>query len=90
MTPTPNPMEARPPGPLWLFAYASLIWRPGFAVAVARPAVVHGYHRALCIRSDVYRGMPEVPGVVFGLDRGGACQGLALRIAEADVDAVAR
>lgn len=80
-------MSERPPGGLWVFAYGSLIWRPGFAHVEAQPATVHGYHRALCIRSDVYRGTPDVPGLVFGLDRGGACKGMAFRVADADVGA---
>lgn len=88
--PPAEPMLSdRPPGDFRVFAYGSLIWKPDFPYVDASPARVHGYHRALCIRSDVYRGTPETPGVVFGLDRGGACRGMAFRIAEADVDAVA-
>ena len=32
---------------LWVFGYASLIWRPDFEVAEHRLAKVHGWHRAL-------------------------------------------
>jgi glutathione-specific gamma-glutamylcyclotransferase len=71
-----------PDGDLWIFGYGSLIWRPGFDYLEARPAKLLGEHRALCIYSFVHRGTPEKPGLVLGLDRGGACQGMAYRIAE--------
>jgi cation transport protein ChaC len=67
-------------GDLWVFGYGSLMWRPGFEYEECRPALVHGYHRSLCIFSHVHRGTPEKPGLVLGLDRGGACRGLAFRV----------
>lgn len=67
--------------PLWVFAYGSLMWRPGFVFAERVPAVLHGWHRSLCILSLRYRGTPTQPGVVLGLDRGGSCTGIAYRIA---------
>lgn len=66
---------------LWVFGYASLIWRPAFDAAEQRPAVVHGWHRALHMRSRVNRGTPERPGLVFALVSGGSCRGVAYRIA---------
>ena len=66
---------------LWVFGYGSLMWRPGFAFEEQVPALVHGYHRSLCIFSHVHRGTPEKPGLVLGLDMGGFCQGLAFRVA---------
>lgn len=66
---------------LWVFGYGSLIWRPGFAFEESRQARLRGYHRALCIFSHVHRGTPERPGLVLGLDRGGACRGVAFRVA---------
>lgn len=65
----------------WVFAYGSLMWNPGFAYAECRPALLRGYHRRFCILSTHYRGTPERPGLVLGLDRGGSCRGLAFRIA---------
>ena len=65
---------------LWVFGYASLMWRPGFVYAEKARARLSGYHRSLCIRSFEHRGTPERPGLVMGLDRGGACVGLAFRI----------
>lgn len=72
-----------PAGDLWVFGYGSLIWNPGFAFVERRPARLIGEHRSLCIYSMVHRGTPERPGLVLGLDRGGACQGVAFRVAGA-------
>ncbi|MDX1375537.1 MAG: gamma-glutamylcyclotransferase [Burkholderiales bacterium] len=69
-----------PPGELWVFGYASLMWSPGFAYREKRRAVVHGYHRALCIYSHRHRGTRERPGLVMGLCRGGSCWGMAYRL----------
>ena len=66
----------------WVFGYGSLMWRPGFAYEEAQPALMRGVHRSLCIYSHVHRGTPERPGLVLGLDRGGACRGMAFRVAE--------
>ena len=65
---------------VWVFGYGSLMWQPGFAFAEAHPARLVGYHRAFCIYSVHYRGGPRRPGLVLGLDRGGACEGLAFRL----------
>lgn len=65
---------------LWVFGYGSLIWRPEFTHDRRVPARVFGYHRRLCLRSVLYRGTPECPGLVAGLDRGGSCAGVAYRL----------
>lgn len=70
---------------LWIFGYASLIWRPEFAFVEQRPALVHGYHRALKMWSRVNRGSPDCPGLVFALLSGGSCRGMAFRLPQADV-----
>jgi glutathione-specific gamma-glutamylcyclotransferase len=66
---------------LWVFGYASLIWRPEFEFDEHRPAVVHGWHRALRMRSRINRGTPDRPGLVFALVPGGSCRGVVYRIA---------
>jgi cation transport protein ChaC len=73
---------------LWVFGYGSLMWRPGFPFQERRHARLVGYRRCFCIYSVHHRGTPDRPGMVLGLDRGGACQGIAYRVAAADVDAV--
>ena len=72
----------------WVFGYGSLIWRPGFAFERAERALLRGVHRRLCIYSHRHRGTAERPGLVFGLERGGACVGMAFKVAEADWIAV--
>ena len=73
---------------LWVFAYASLIWRPDFAVVEQRHARVHGWHRALKMWSRVNRGTPACPGLVFALLSGGCCHGVVLKVAQRDVQEV--
>lgn len=71
-------------GPMWIFGYGSLMWDPGFPHRESRTALLRGYHRAFCVYSLRYRGTPESPGLVLGLDRGGSCRGIAYRIEGAD------
>ena len=72
------------PEDFWVFGYGSLMWRPGFAFLERVPARVIGLHRALCVYSFFHRGTPERPGLVLGLDRGGACRGIVFRVRAAE------
>ncbi len=77
-------------GEFWVFAYGSLIWHPDFPVAEQMMAQAFGYHRSFCVYSFHYRGTREQPGLVLGLDRGGSCHGVAMRVARRDTLDVAR
>lgn len=73
---------------LLVFAYGSLIWKPGFEALDCWPARVPGYHRALRLRSLVNRGSREQPGLVLTLLSGGSCRGLLYRVAPAQSEQV--
>ncbi|TVQ33045.1 MAG: gamma-glutamylcyclotransferase [Geminicoccaceae bacterium] len=60
----------------WVFAYGSLLWQPEFPPLAQHRATLEGYHRSLCLYSWVHRGTKERPGLVLGLDVGGACHGM--------------
>jgi len=87
-----GPPVAVPPcdadGNLYVFGYGSLIWKPGFTHAGLHPALLRGFHRRFCLWSRRYRGTPAAPGLVLGLDRGGACRGVAFRVPRAEAAAV--
>lgn len=70
---------------IWIFGYASLIWRPEFPHSQRLLGSIRGYHRSLCLWSRVNRGTPEAPGLVFALDRGGSCKGMVFRLPAAEV-----
>lgn len=72
---------------LWVFGYGSLMWRPGFDYLERHPARIMGYHRGFCVYSHHHRGTPDRPGLVLGLMRGGACRGIAYRVAAAQAEA---
>jgi cation transport protein ChaC len=76
---------ARPAaGPVWVFAYGSLMWRPCFEAAERRTGTVAGYRRSFCFWTMVSRGTPERPGLGLGLEPAAAatCHGIAYRLAE--------
>jgi len=77
---------ARRGGDLWVFAYGSLMWDPGIHIVEIRTATLNGFHRSFCLKSRIGRGSAERPALMAALDRGGTCNGLALRIPAAHVD----
>ncbi|MFT4150855.1 MAG: gamma-glutamylcyclotransferase [Paracoccaceae bacterium] len=77
-------LDQGPDGPIWLFAYGSLIWNPAFEHDHHVIATVHGYRRSFCMDLTGWRATPEQPGLMMALDRGGACTGLAYRLTPGD------
>jgi cation transport protein ChaC len=73
---------------LWVFGYASLLWRPEFQAQEQHVCRVWGWHRALKMWSRLNRGSPECPGLVFALLPGGSCQGVVYRVAQGEADEV--
>ncbi|MEL6481172.1 MAG: gamma-glutamylcyclotransferase [Pseudomonadota bacterium] len=77
-------------GGFWVFGYGSLMWRPGFPYLERRLARLKGYRRAFKLRSVRYRGTPEAPGLVLGLDwdPNASCTGMAFRVCPTKGDGV--
>jgi cation transport protein ChaC len=73
-------LHQRGPGPLWVFAYGSLMWKPAFTSIEHRRATVFGWHRAFCLELRRWRGSPQQPGLMLALDRGGRCEGIVHRL----------
>ena len=71
---------------LWVFAYGSLIWRPGFAYGERVRGRLDGYRRSFCMESIHYRGTEAAPGLVLALDPqpDACCEGMALRVPAAE------
>jgi glutathione-specific gamma-glutamylcyclotransferase len=69
---------------VWLFAYGSLMWNPMIHWAEKSPALLRGYHRRFCLWTNIGRGTTECPGLTLALEPGGACHGIAYRIARAE------
>lgn len=65
---------------IWVFGYGSLVWNPLFHYAERQTAMLRGFHRRFCLWSMTSRGTTEQPGLVLGLDHGGACCGVAFRL----------
>lgn len=70
---------------IWVFGYGSLIWNPAFHYVASTPALLRGWHRRFCLKMLMGRGTAETPGLMLALDHGGACKGVAFRVAAASV-----
>ncbi|MEO0487209.1 MAG: gamma-glutamylcyclotransferase [Pseudomonadota bacterium] len=80
-------MAQAPAEEVWVFAYGSLMWDPGFHFAEVRRARIDGYARRFVLKDDVGgRGNPDAPGLMAGLAPGAHCDGLAYRIAPEAVE----
>ncbi|MDR9776025.1 gamma-glutamylcyclotransferase [Rhizobium hidalgonense] len=65
---------------IWVFAYGSLMWNPGFEVAASDDAVAYGWHRAFSLRIERLRATSDAPGLMLALRPGGSCSGLVLKL----------
>ena len=75
---------------VWVFGYGSLMWNPDFKLVEKRTGYLKGYYRSLCLKSIVYRGTLDYHGLVFGLDNGDSCEGMAYRISEDNIQTECR
>jgi cation transport protein ChaC len=74
-------LNIRPIGPLWVFAFGSLMWNPCFEYDRCEEATFEGWERKFNIWSTVSRGTMEQPGLGLCLEKGrGTCKGLAYRL----------
>ena len=75
-------LRLRPPGPLWVFAYGSLMWNPLFDFEAREAATLQGWHRSFCLRLVAGRACAAQPGRMLALEPGGCTHGVALRLHE--------
>ena len=77
------PQNLSPAALQWVFAYGSLVWRPGFEFRHSSLASLAGWRRAFSQASPDHRGTPESPGRVLTLrqDCQGVCEGIAYCVA---------
>lgn len=71
-------------GPIWTFAYGSLMWKPAFEHAEHVAATLFGYRRSFCLSMTNWRATVAQPGLMLALDRGGSCRGVVYRLADGD------
>jgi glutathione-specific gamma-glutamylcyclotransferase len=73
---------------VWLFAYGSLIFRPGFSFQRRIRGFVQGYERRFWQESTDHRGTPERPGRVVTLvpTPGGRCWGVAYELSQEEFE----
>jgi glutathione-specific gamma-glutamylcyclotransferase len=74
-----------PDRPTRLFAFGSLIWRPDHDHVAEEIGTAYGWRRAFCFRIWRFRGAPEQPGLMMGLDRGGQCRGVLYQLPPDDL-----
>ncbi|MDX8438661.1 gamma-glutamylcyclotransferase [Mesorhizobium australafricanum] len=71
-------------GPLWVFAYGSLIWKPAFESVEQQRASAYGWHRSFCLDMVRWRGSAAQPGLMMALERGGRCDGVIYRLPDGE------
>lgn len=80
-------LRGRRDADLWVFAYGSLMWDPGFRFAEVRRARVPDHARRFILK-DIHggRGTTQAPGLMAALDKGPGCDGLLFRIAHEQIE----
>lgn len=74
-------LESRPEGPLWVFAFGSLMWNPCFDYDRCEPGVLEGWERKFHIWTTLARGTRERPGLGLCIEKGNGCsKGLVYRL----------
>ena len=73
-------LARRPDGPVSVFSYGSLIWKPVFEPAATSKAIALDWSRAFCLRMVRFRGTREQPGLMMQIDRGGQCEGILQQV----------
>ena len=69
-------LAERPVGPVKVFSYGSLIWKPVFEPSKTTRASAIGWNRAFCLRMVRFRGTHDQPGLMMQIDRGTRCDGI--------------
>lgn len=71
---------------LWVFGYASLLWKTGFEYDERIVGFIKGYRRVFHLACYDHRGTPELPARVPTLesDEDAVCWGVAYRITSAE------
>lgn len=69
-------LSERPGGPIGVFVYGSLLWKPSFTPSATMRATALGWQRRFSLRLKRFRGTPDCPGLMMQIDRGGTCDGM--------------
>ena len=72
----------------WIFAYGSLMWRPGFEYDEKCLGTLQGYHREFNKASIQRWGTPEQPAPTLGIEEGGSATGIVYSVPGEDLDIV--
>jgi cation transport protein ChaC len=62
------------------------MWNPAIEFTEQQPCRVDGWRRSFCFWMPMGRGTPELPGLMLALEQGGACEGIAYRLAPQQVE----
>lgn len=82
-----NVLSGRFDQDLYVFAYGSLMWDPGFVFSEVRRAYLKNYQRRFILKDTAgARGREEQPGLMAALDVGDYCEGMLFKIAPADIE----